>query len=162
MPVRSLTYQQSIFKRYHNSQRQTFLTVLPTRWRQKSTDIDTEQNCDTVTIHRMYTTRSRLFGSALSRWNGTHLERSGWVTSRSLWTTVYRPLLPWHSFCAALHLTNVCVYIIRGHCYTADDLRAASSNDKLRERPCRDYSLVTSRASLWLMYLYLPTPYHQN
>jgi len=32
------------------SQRQTFITVLPTRWRQKSTSIDMEQNYATVTL----------------------------------------------------------------------------------------------------------------
>jgi len=32
------------------SQWQTFLRVLPTRWRQKSTDIDVEQNYVTVTV----------------------------------------------------------------------------------------------------------------
>ena len=38
--IRSLTYQQSIFKRYHSDQH--FSEFLPTRWRQKSTGIDTE------------------------------------------------------------------------------------------------------------------------
>ena len=32
------------------SQRQTYLKVLPTRWRQKSTGIDMEQNYVTVTL----------------------------------------------------------------------------------------------------------------
>ena len=49
MSTWSLTYQQSVFKRYH-AQWQTFLRVLPTRRRQKSTGIDMEQNYVTVTL----------------------------------------------------------------------------------------------------------------
>jgi len=44
----SLTYQQSVFKRYHSDKH--FSEFLPTRWRQKSTGIDTEQNYVTVAL----------------------------------------------------------------------------------------------------------------
>jgi len=47
MPIWSLTYQQSVFKRYHSDKH--FLGFLPTRWRQKSTGIDMEQNYVTGT-----------------------------------------------------------------------------------------------------------------
>ena len=47
MPIWSLTYQQSVFKRYRSDEH--FSEILPTRWRQKSTGIDTEQNYVTVT-----------------------------------------------------------------------------------------------------------------
>ena len=41
MFTRSLDYQQSVFKRYHSDKH--FSGFLPTRWRQKSTGIDTEK-----------------------------------------------------------------------------------------------------------------------
>jgi len=44
----SLTYQQSVFKRYRSDKH--FSEFLPTRWRQKSTGIDMEQNYVTVTL----------------------------------------------------------------------------------------------------------------
>ena len=47
MSIWSQTYQQSVFKCY---QWQPSLRVLPTRWRQKSTGIDMEQNYVTVTL----------------------------------------------------------------------------------------------------------------
>ena len=47
-PWGPLTYQQSVFKRYHSDKH--FLEFLPTRWRQKSTGIDMEQNYVTVTL----------------------------------------------------------------------------------------------------------------
>ena len=43
----SLTYQQSVSKRYHSDKR---FSVLPTRWRQKSTGIEMAQNYVTVTV----------------------------------------------------------------------------------------------------------------
>jgi len=48
MSIWSLTYQQSVFKRYHSYKH--FSEFLPTRWRQKSTGVDTEQNDATVTL----------------------------------------------------------------------------------------------------------------
>jgi len=36
----TLTYQESVFKRYHSDEH--FSEFLPTRWRQKSTGIDME------------------------------------------------------------------------------------------------------------------------
>ena len=48
MSMRSLTYQQSVFKRYHGNKH--FSEFVPTRWRQKSTGIDMEQNYVTVTL----------------------------------------------------------------------------------------------------------------
>ena len=44
----SMTYQQSVFKRYHSDRHLS--EFLPTRWRQKSTGIDMEQNYVTVII----------------------------------------------------------------------------------------------------------------
>ena len=44
----SLTYQQNVFKRYHSIKH--FSEFLPTRWRQKSTGIDMEQNYVTITL----------------------------------------------------------------------------------------------------------------
>jgi len=41
-------FQQIVFKRYHSGK--LFSEFLPTRWRQKSTGIDMEQNCVTVTL----------------------------------------------------------------------------------------------------------------
>jgi len=43
-----LTYQQSVFKRYYSDKH--FSEFLPTRWRQKPTAIDMEQNYVTVTL----------------------------------------------------------------------------------------------------------------
>jgi len=43
-----LTYEQSVFNRYHSDKH--FSEFLPTRWRQKSTGIDMEQNYATVTV----------------------------------------------------------------------------------------------------------------
>ena len=43
-----LTYEQSVFNRYHSDKH--FSEFLPTRWRQKSTAIDMEQNYATVTL----------------------------------------------------------------------------------------------------------------
>ena len=48
MPLWSVTCQQSVFKRYHSDKH--FSEFLPTRWRQKSTGIDIEQNYVTVTL----------------------------------------------------------------------------------------------------------------
>jgi len=48
MSIWSLTYQQSVFERYRSDKR--FSEFLPTRWRQKSTGIDMEQNYVTVTL----------------------------------------------------------------------------------------------------------------
>jgi len=48
MYIWSPTYQQSIFERYHSDKH--FSEFLPTRWRQKSTGIDMEQNYVTVTL----------------------------------------------------------------------------------------------------------------
>jgi len=47
MFIWSLTYQQSAFKRYHGDKH---FSVLPTRWRQKSTGIDMEQYYVIVTL----------------------------------------------------------------------------------------------------------------
>ena len=49
MSIWSLTYQQSVFERYHSDK--YFWEFLPTTWRQKSTDIDKEQNYVTVTLY---------------------------------------------------------------------------------------------------------------
>ena len=43
-----LTYEQSVFNRYHSDKH--FSEFLPTRWRQKSTGIDMEQNYVTVSL----------------------------------------------------------------------------------------------------------------
>jgi len=48
MSTSLLTYQQSVFKRYHTGTH--FSEFLPTRWRQKSTGVDMEQNYVTVTL----------------------------------------------------------------------------------------------------------------
>ena len=48
MPIRSLTYQQSVFKRYHSDK--YFSEFLPTKWRRKPAGIDMEQNYVTVTL----------------------------------------------------------------------------------------------------------------
>ena len=48
MSTWSLTYQQSVFKRYHSDNH--FSEFLPTRWRRKSTVIDMEQNYVTVSL----------------------------------------------------------------------------------------------------------------
>ena len=44
----SLTYQQSVFKRYHGDKH--FSEFLPTRWRQKSTGINMEHNYVTISL----------------------------------------------------------------------------------------------------------------
>jgi len=48
MSIWSQTYQQSVFKRYHSDK--YFSAFLPTRWWQKSTGMDMEQNYITVTL----------------------------------------------------------------------------------------------------------------
>ena len=48
---RSVTNQQSVFKRCHSGK--DFSEILPTRWRQKSTGIDMEENYVTVTLRVM-------------------------------------------------------------------------------------------------------------
>ena len=48
MSTWSLTYQQNVIKRCHSIKH--FSEFLPTRWRQKSTGIDMEQNYVTVTL----------------------------------------------------------------------------------------------------------------
>jgi len=48
MSIWSLTYHESLFKRYYSDEH--FLEFLPTRWRQKSTGIDKEQIYVTVTL----------------------------------------------------------------------------------------------------------------
>jgi len=48
MSIWSVTYQQSVFTRNHSDE--DFSEFLPTRWRQKSTGIDMEQNYVTVTL----------------------------------------------------------------------------------------------------------------
>ena len=48
MSVWLVTYQQSVFKRCRSDK--YFSELLPTRWRQKSTGVDTEQNYVTVTL----------------------------------------------------------------------------------------------------------------
>jgi len=54
----SLTYQQSLFKRYRSDKH--FSEFLSTRWRQKSTGIDTERNYVAVTLCRPILTRRQL------------------------------------------------------------------------------------------------------
>ena len=49
MSLWSLTYQQSVFKCYHSDIHVHFSEFLTTRWWQKSTGIDIEQNYVTVT-----------------------------------------------------------------------------------------------------------------
>jgi len=49
MTIRSLTDQQSVFKRYY-SDKHFSQEFLPTRWRQKSTGENMEQNYITVTL----------------------------------------------------------------------------------------------------------------
>ena len=46
--ITGLQPQQSVFQRYHGDKK--FSRVLPTRWRQKTTGIDMEQNHVTVTL----------------------------------------------------------------------------------------------------------------
>ena len=48
-----VTYQQSVFQHYHSGKH--FPEFLPTRWQQKSTGIDMEQNY--VTVTRVYSKR---------------------------------------------------------------------------------------------------------
>jgi len=48
MSTWSLIYQQSVFKRYHSDK--YFSEFLPTRWRQKLTGMDMEQNYVTVAL----------------------------------------------------------------------------------------------------------------
>jgi len=48
MSVWSLTYEQSVYKRSQSEK--TFIRDVPTRWRQKSTGVDMEQNYVTVTL----------------------------------------------------------------------------------------------------------------
>jgi len=48
MSIRSLTYQQSVVKRYHGDKHLS--EFLPTRWRQKSTGLDMEQNYTNITL----------------------------------------------------------------------------------------------------------------
>jgi len=48
MSIWSLTSQQSVFKRYRIDEH--FWEFLPTKWRQKSTGIDIEQNYVSVTL----------------------------------------------------------------------------------------------------------------
>ena len=48
MSMLSLTYQQSVFKRYYSDRH--FSEFSPTIWWQKSTGIDVEQNYVTVTL----------------------------------------------------------------------------------------------------------------
>ena len=48
MSIGSLTYQQSVHKRYHGDKHLS--EVLPTRWRHKSTGLDMEQNYITLTL----------------------------------------------------------------------------------------------------------------
>ena len=55
MSTRSLTYQQSVFTRCDSDKH--FSEFLPTRWRQKSTGIDTEQNYVTVSLCILLTTK---------------------------------------------------------------------------------------------------------
>jgi len=50
MTVWLLTYWQSIFKRYYSDKHSHVSEFLRTRWRQKSTGIDMEQNYVTVTL----------------------------------------------------------------------------------------------------------------
>ena len=59
MSVRSLTYQRSVFKRYHSDKH--FSEFLPTRWRQKSIGIDMERNyvTDTLCISTITQQKSR-------------------------------------------------------------------------------------------------------
>jgi len=56
MSTRSLTYQQSVFTRCDNSDKH-FSEFLLTRWRQKSSGIDTEQNYVTVSLFILLTTK---------------------------------------------------------------------------------------------------------
>ena len=47
MSTWSLTYRQSVFE---SAEWQTFIRVLPTRWRRKPAGIDTERNCVSVIL----------------------------------------------------------------------------------------------------------------
>ena len=59
MSIWSVTYQNSVFKRYHSDEH--FAEFIPTRWRQKSTGIDMEQNSVTVTLCIFSTERVVVF-----------------------------------------------------------------------------------------------------
>jgi len=52
MFIWSLTYQQSVFKRYHSDK--NLSEFLSTRWQQKSTGTDMEQNYVTVCIRQSW------------------------------------------------------------------------------------------------------------
>jgi len=55
----SPTYQQSVFKRYHSDKH--FSEFLPTRWRQKYTRVNVEQNYVTVTLEGIFSVLVRQF-----------------------------------------------------------------------------------------------------
>ena len=55
----SPTYQQSVFKRYHSDKH--FSEFLPTRWRQKYTRVNVEQNYVTVTLEGIFSVLIRQF-----------------------------------------------------------------------------------------------------
>ena len=55
----SPTYQQSVFKRCHSDKH--FSEFLPTRWRQKYTRVNVEQNYVTVTVEGIFSVLVRQF-----------------------------------------------------------------------------------------------------
>ena len=59
-----LTYQQSVFKRYHSDKH--FSEFLPTTWRQKSTGIDMEHNYVTDTLCILFLALHTRHGQALT------------------------------------------------------------------------------------------------
>ena len=60
----SLTYQQSVFKRYHSDKH--FSEFLPATWRQKSTGIDMERNYAAVTLCILFLALHTRHGQALT------------------------------------------------------------------------------------------------
>jgi len=74
MSILSLTYQQSVFKRYHSDQH--FSEFLPTRWQQKSIGIDTEQNYVTVTLCILPQGLAHFYDSFLRYFHKIHLSKN--------------------------------------------------------------------------------------
>ena len=79
MPIWSLTCQHSVFERYHSDKH--FPEFLPTRWRQKSTGIDLEQNYVTVALCILSHSHTRLTAlcPGLPRWAGTRKVKPIWI-----------------------------------------------------------------------------------
>ena len=131
MSIWSLTYQQSVFKRHHSDKHFSGFSL--TKWRQKSTGIDTERHYVTVTLRIIAVVKLQ----AVGRWLRMRLQKEHRVALSQ--TAVERR------------------YRSRGHCRSivgCDRRPSGSRSSRFWTAP----SCSARTCGTWLLQLHTPQP----